>query len=67
MSDHSKPHESLHVRVAEEFARNYRSFLHRRKQPNQNHSAESKLREIYAEELEPAKQHPHRADRVGFN
>ncbi len=67
MSDHSKPHESLHVRVAEEFARNYRSFLQRRKQRYQNQAAESKLGEIYEEELEPVKQHPHPADRVGFN
>lgn len=67
MSDHSKPHESLHVRVAEEFAQNYRSFLRRRKHGNQNHSAAPKLREIYAEELEPVKQHPHPADTIGFN
>ena len=67
MSDHSKPHESLHVRVAQEFAQNYRSFLNRKKHQSQNRSAVSKLREIYAEELEAAKQHPRTADTVGFN
>ena len=67
MSDHSKPPESLHVRVAQEFAQNYRSFLNRKKHRSQNQLAASKLGEIYAEELEAAKQHPHTADTVGFN
>ncbi len=67
MSDHSKPHESLHVRVAQEFAQNYRSFLNRKKHRTENQFSASKLREVYSEELEPAKQHPHTADTVGFN
>ncbi len=56
----------MYVTVVQEFAKNYRSFLHRRHGAKKQ-SKTSKLGKIYAEELEPSKQHPHLADAVGFN
>jgi hypothetical protein len=67
MSEHSEPHESLHLTVVQESAKNYHSFLRKRKDLTEKSSIISKLRKLFAEELEPNKQHPHTADAAGFN
>jgi hypothetical protein len=54
----------LHVVVAREFPRNYRSFLqHGRKPQNE----QSNLEKIYSEEVDLARRHPHPADKTGFS
>ena len=63
MTQHSEP-KSLQVVVAREFARNYRSFLHRGKK---DQIEESNLEKIYSEEVELARRHPHPADKTGFS
>jgi hypothetical protein len=67
MSEHSKPHESLHLTVVQESAKNYHSFLRKRRDPTEKRSILSTLRKLFSEELEPNKQHPHSADAAGFN
>jgi hypothetical protein len=67
MSEHSEPHESLHLTVVQESAKNYHSFLHKRKNLAEKRSILSSLRKLFAEELELNKQHPHSADSAGFN
>ncbi len=67
MSEHSEPHESLHLTVVQESAKNYHSFLRKRKDLTEKRSIISKLRKLFADELEPDKQHPHSADPAGFN
>ncbi len=67
MSEHLEPHESLHLTVVQESAKNYRSFLHKKKDLTEKRSIISKLRELFAEESEPNKQHPHSSDAAGFN
>jgi hypothetical protein len=67
MSEHSEPHESLHLTVMQESAKNYHSFLRKRKDLTEKSSIISKLRKLFAEELEPNKQHPHTADAACFN
>ncbi|OLE84193.1 MAG: hypothetical protein AUF79_17880 [Crenarchaeota archaeon 13_1_20CM_2_51_8] len=63
MTQHSEP-RSLQIVVAREFARNYRSFLHRgKKHPTEQSNAEK----IYSEQVEPARRHPHPADKTGFS
>jgi len=63
MTQHSEP-KSLHVVVAREFPRNYRSFLQREGKPQ---SELSNLEKIYSEEVELARRHPHPADKTGFS
>jgi hypothetical protein len=67
MSQHSEPHESLHLTVVQESAKNYHSFLRKRKDAAEKRSIISALRKLFTEELEPNKQHPHSADAAGFN
>jgi hypothetical protein len=67
MSEHSEPHESLHLTVVQESAKNYKSFLNKKKNLTEKRSIISTLRKLFAEELEPNKQHPHSADTAGFN
>jgi hypothetical protein len=67
MSEHSEPHESLHLTVVQESAKNYHSFLRKRKELTEKRSIISTLRKIFSEELEPNRQHPHSADAAGFN
>jgi hypothetical protein len=67
MSEHSEPHESLHLTVVQESAKNYHSFIRKGKGLSEKRSIISKLRKLFAEELEPNKQHPHSADAAGFN
>jgi len=63
MTQHSEP-RSLHIVVAKEFQRNYRSFIRRgKKQQNE----QSNLEKIYSEEVELARRHPHPADKTGFS
>jgi type III secretory pathway component EscR len=66
MSDLSDPHESLSLTVVKESAKNYRSFIRKKKNP-QNRSFISSLRKIFTEELEPDRQHPHASATMGFN
>jgi hypothetical protein len=63
MTQQSEP-KSLHVVVAREFPRNYRSFLHRGKK---HENEQSNLEKIYSEEVELARRHPHPADKTGFS
>jgi hypothetical protein len=67
MSEHSQPHESLHLTVVQESAKNYSSFLRKRKNLAEKRSILSSLRKLFTEEREPNKQHPHTADAAGFN
>ena len=67
MSEHSEPHESLHLTVVQESAKNYQSFLNKKKNLTEKRSIISALRKLFAEQLEPFKQHPHSADTAGFN
>ena len=67
MSEHSDSHESLHLTVVQESAKNYHSFLRKRKDQVEKRSILSSLRKLFAEELEPNRQHPHTADAAGFN
>ncbi|OLE90486.1 MAG: hypothetical protein AUF79_10330 [Crenarchaeota archaeon 13_1_20CM_2_51_8] len=67
MSEHSEPHESLHLTVVQESAKNYQSFLNKKKNLTEKRSIISTLRKLFSEELEPNKQHPHSADTAGFN
>jgi len=67
MSEHSEPHESLQLTVMRESAKNYKSFLRKRKNVTERHSILSSLRKLFTEELEPDRQHPHSADAAGFN
>jgi hypothetical protein len=68
MSEHTEPHESLHLTVVQESAKNYHSFLHKRKDfLTEKNSIVSKLRKLFAEDLEPNKRHPNSADAPGFN
>ncbi len=55
------------VRVVQESAKNYRSFLNKKKNLTEKRSIISTLRKLFAEELEPNKQHPHSADTAGLN
>lgn len=57
-------HESLHVEVAREFARNYHSFIHGKKHRANKQDEQKKN---YAEEIESAKQLAHLADKPGFS
>jgi hypothetical protein len=50
-----------------ESAKNYHSFLRKRKNLAEKPSILSSLRKLFTEELEPNKQHPHTADAAGFN
>ena len=59
--------ESLHLAVVRESAKNYHSFLRKRKDQVEKPSILSSLRKLFAEELEPNRQHPHTADAAGFN
>jgi len=67
MSEHSEPHESLHLTVVQESAKNYYSFLRKKKELTEKRSIISTLRKIFSEESEPNRQHPHSADAAGFN
>jgi len=67
MSEHSEPHESLHLTVVRESAKNYYSFIRKKKDQTEKRSIMSMIRRLFAEELEPNKQHPHSADTVWFN
>ena len=67
MSEHSESHESLHLIVVRESAKNYHLFLRKRKDQVEKRSILSSLRRLFAEELEPNRQHPHTADAAGFN
>jgi hypothetical protein len=67
MSEHSEPHESLHLTVVQESAKNYKSFLRKGKNLAERRSILSSLKKLFTEELEPNKQHPHAADAAGFN
>jgi hypothetical protein len=53
--------------VVQESAKNYKSFLRKRKNLIEKRSILSSLRKLFSEELEPNKQHPHTADAAGFN
>jgi len=66
MSEHSEPHESLHLTVVQESAKNYHLFLHKRKDLTEKKSIISKLRRILTEE-DPVEQSPRPADTAGFN
>ena len=66
MSEHSKPHESLHLTVVQESAKNYHSFLYKRKDLTEKKSIISKLKRILIEE-DPAEQSLRPADTAGFN
>ena len=66
MSEHSEPHESLHVTVVQESAKNYHSFAHKRKDLTEKKSIISKLKRILIEE-EPAEQSLRPADTAAFN
>jgi len=66
MSEHSEPHESLHLTVVQESAKNYHSFLHKRKNLAEKRSIISKLRRILTEE-DSVEQSPRAADTAGFN
>src|SRR5438876_12349890 len=63
MTQHSEP-RSLQVVDAQEFPKNYRSFIHRGKK---NRNQRSNPEKIYSEELEVARRHPHPADKMGFS
>jgi len=67
MSENSEPHESLHLTVVRESAKNYHSFIRKKNGPTEKRSIMSIIRRLFAEELEPKKQHPHSADAAGFN
>jgi hypothetical protein len=67
MSEYREPHESLHLTVVKESAKNYHSFLCKRKDQAEKRSALSSLRKLFTEELEPYRQHPHTSDAAGFN
>ena len=67
MSEHSEPHESLHLTVVQESSKNYKSFIRKKKDQTEKRSIMSMIRRLFAEELEPNKQHPHSADAAGFN
>ena len=66
MSEHSEPHESLHLTVVQESAKNYHSFLHKKNELREKRSIISKLRRILTEE-EQVEQSPRPVDAVGFN
>jgi len=66
MSEHSEPHESLHLTVVKESAKNYHYFLHKRNDLTEKKSIMSKLRRILTEE-DPAERSPRPADTAGFN
>ena len=66
MSEHSEPHESLHLTVVQESAKNYHLFLHKRNDLTGKKSIMSKLRRILTGE-DPVEQSPRPADTVGFN
>jgi hypothetical protein len=51
----------------QESAKNYNSFLRKKKNLAEKRSILSSLRKLFSEELEPNKQHPHSADAAGFN
>ena len=67
MSEYSEPHESLHLTVVKESAKNYYSFLREKRDQVEKRSILSSLKKLFTEELEPYKQHPHTADAAGFN
>jgi len=66
MSEHSQPHESLHLTVVQESAKNYQLFLHKRKDLTEKRSIISKIKIILTKE-DPVKQSPNPADTAGFN
>jgi len=67
MSEYSEPHESLNLTVMRESAKNYHSFIRRKKDQTEKRSVISMIRRLFAEELEPNRQHPHSGDAAGFN
>jgi hypothetical protein len=67
MSEYSELHESLHLTVVQESAKNYHSFLREKRDQVEKRSILSSLKKLFTEELEPYKQHPHTADAARFN
>jgi len=67
MSEYSDPHESLNLTVVRESAKNYHSFIRKKQDQTERRSIMSMIRRLFAEELEPNKQHPHSSDAAGFN
>jgi hypothetical protein len=67
MSEYSEPHESLHLTVVQESAKNYHSFLREKRDQVEKRSILRFLRELFTEGLEPCKQHPHTSDAARFN
>jgi hypothetical protein len=66
MSEHSEPHESLHLTVVQESAKNYHSFIHKRKALTEKRSIISRLKRILTEE-DPVEQSLRQVDTAGFN
>jgi hypothetical protein len=66
MSEHSEPHESLHLTVVQESAKNYHSFIHKRKTLTEERSIISRLKRILTEE-DPVEQSLRQVDTAGFN
>ena len=67
MSEYSEPHESLNLTVVRESAKNYRSFIRKKKAQTERRSIMSMIRRLFAEELEANKQRPRNVDAAGFN
>ena len=67
MSEHSQPHESLHLTVVQESVENYHLFLRKKKNLAEKRLILSSLRKLFTEELEPNEQYPYTADAAGFN
>ncbi len=65
MSEHTEPHESLHLTVVSESRKNYTSFQKKRKTLTENTSLISKLKKLLIEE--PVKKDLPSQDRLGFN
>lgn len=67
MSDHTEPHESLHLTVVSESAKNYRLYQRKRRETAEEHSMISKLRKLLAEDKEEIEQSSDHRDTLGFN
>jgi hypothetical protein len=65
MSEHTQPHESLHLTVVRESSKNYQSYLRKRTDLAENDSLLSKIRKLTQERL--SMKHKQSRDTAGFN
>jgi hypothetical protein len=63
MSQNKDIYGSVYETVTRESAQNYRSFLHRQKKRFQSNN----VKNIFSEETNPIRDHPHRDNKTGFS